>query len=425
MTLLRRCYAPLVLICLIAVSMLGLAGCGGSSGSNSGSGSGFNQVNNNQPIEVNLGPANDYPNGVFTTVTICVPGTSTCQNIPDVLVDTGSEGLRLLSSQVTLSLPAVTDNGSNPLQECISFADTSYVWGPVESADIKMAGENASSVPIQLIDSSNPTRFPVPNSCVTGSGSNQNTVQLLGANGILGIGVFQQDCGTACASTTSNPNHYFLCPANGGACNAAVVPLQNQLQNPVSMFPQDNNGLLISLPSVPDNGAPTASGSLIFGIETQSDNGLGNAQVYTTDNSGNFHVIYNGIDYQNSFIDSGSNGLFFLDATTLASTGIQDCTTYSGFYCPSSTVKFTVTTSGLNGTSNPVSFNIADANALFALSNNNGKNAAFNDLGGSTGTGASTDYVDFGMPFFYGRDVFVGIENKTGPKGVVGPYWAY
>ena len=112
---------------LIALATLGLAGCGGSSSSSSSSSTPV-KVNNTQPIEVNLGPANDYPNGVFTTVTVCVPGSSNCQEIPDVLVDTGSEGLRLLSSQVTLSLPAITDNSSNPLQECVQYADGSYNW---------------------------------------------------------------------------------------------------------------------------------------------------------------------------------------------------------------------------------------------------------------------------------------------------------
>jgi Protein of unknown function (DUF3443) len=407
--------ARFALISLIAMAALGLARCGGSS-SSSGSNPPPTAVNNTQSIEVNLGPLNDYPNGVFSTVTICVPGTSTCQNIPDVLVDTGSEGLRLLSSQVTLSLPAITDNTNNGLQECVVYGDGSYNWGAIVGADVKLAGEKASSVPIQIIDSSNPTTFPVPSACLSGGGSNENTVQSLGANGILGIGNYQQDCGSNCANNVV-PGTYYLCP--NGACSATAVPVNFQVQNPVWIFPQDNNGVLISLPSVPATGAPTASGSLIFGIGTQSDNALGSAQIYTPDSSGNIQSIYQNVSYT-SFIDSGSNGLFVLDAGTL---GIPDCQSATGFYCPGSTQSYTVTNKGKNGTSNPVSFDIANAEALFAA--NNGQNAAFSNLGGGTGTGPSTDYVDFGMPFFYGRDVFVGIENMTGPKGVVGPYWAY
>src|ERR1700684_3171714 len=53
------------------------------------------------PIVVNAGPANNYANGACATVTVCVPGTSTCQTIDGMLVDTGSSGLRILSSALT------------------------------------------------------------------------------------------------------------------------------------------------------------------------------------------------------------------------------------------------------------------------------------------------------------------------------------
>ena len=53
------------------------------------------------PIIVDGGPpgiAPYYVNGLFTSVRVCVPGSTTqCQTIDHVLVDTGSVGLRLLS----------------------------------------------------------------------------------------------------------------------------------------------------------------------------------------------------------------------------------------------------------------------------------------------------------------------------------------
>ncbi|HET7212815.1 MAG TPA: DUF3443 family protein [Terriglobia bacterium] len=407
MRLRAGCSTRFSLLSVIALATLALVGCGGSSpSSSSNSNPPPTTVDNTQPIQVNLGPANDYPNGVFTTVTICVPGTSTCQDIPDVLVDTGSIGLRLLSSQVTLSLPAVTDNSNNQLQECVGFSDGSFVWGAVASADIKMAGEKASSVPIQVIDSSTPPKYAVPNACTNG-GTNENTVTALGANGILGIGNFKQDSGA-----------YYLCP--NGVCQSASVSVNFQLQNPVWMFPQDNNGVLISLPSIGDTGAPSASGSLIFGVGTQSDNALGSAQVYTTDGSGNFQTTYNNVAYSQSFIDTGSNALYFLDAATL---GILDCPNYPGWYCPATTTSYKVTASGMNGKSTQLTLNVANAEALFAA--NGGQNAAFNNLAGDSGSGTSSDYFDYGLPFFYGRDVFVGIENQTGPNNIVGPYYAF
>jgi hypothetical protein len=189
----------------------------------------------------------------------------------------------------------------------------------------------------------------------------------------------------------------------------------------VSLFSQDNNGVLISLPTIPAGGQATASGSLIFGIGTQSNNALGSATIYAVDNASYFTTTYNGTQYSNSFIDSGSNALYFLDAGTL---GINDCADAPAFYCPTTPgpLSFTVTNTGTNGTSGSVSFSIANADSLF-----NTGFAAFNDLGGDSGTGSSTDYFDFGIPFFFGRNVFVGIAGKTVPNGASAPYgyWAY
>ena len=406
--------ARLALYALVPAALVGLASCGG--GGSSRPPASTTPVSNTQPIEANFGPANNYTNGLFTNVTICAPSSSNCQTVSDVLVDTGSEGLRLLSSAVTLSLPAETDSSGNDLQECMSFADGSYLWGPVVSADVQLAGEKASSVPIQIVSA--PPSFAVPNSCTSGGGPDENTVASLGANGILGIGNFRHDCGGACTSSSTAPKLYYLCP--NSVCQSVTVALTGQVQNPVWLFARDNNGLLISMPSVSAGGAPSASGSLIFGIGTQSDNALGNAVIYTTDSSGNFQTTYNGIAYSSSFIDSGSNAIFFLDHATL---GIPDCSDNPGWYCPSGTVNYTATNTGLNGATGPVTFSIANADALF--SSNGGANAAFNDLGGDSGTSTSTDYFDFGMPFFYGRNVFVGINGQSGPNGSVGPYWAY
>ncbi|MGB9364088.1 MAG: DUF3443 family protein, partial [Candidatus Sulfotelmatobacter sp.] len=88
-----------------------LAACGG--GSSSSSSTPPNTITttgtNVAPIVVNSGPAASegfpYANGAFANVTVCVPGTSTCQTIDGVLVDTGSSGLRIISSALSLSLP--------------------------------------------------------------------------------------------------------------------------------------------------------------------------------------------------------------------------------------------------------------------------------------------------------------------------------
>jgi hypothetical protein len=362
-------------------------------------------ANNVQAIVVNAGPTNNYFNGAFTSVTICVPGqTTACQTIDGVLVDTGSTGLRVLSSVLTLSLPQQA--GSNgPIVECAQFLD-GFTWGPIQTADVKLAGEQASGVPIQVIDE---RAFPnIPTSC-SSSGTAEDTLDALGANAILGVGLFKQDCGLACAFVgSSNPGFYFSCPASG--CQPAAVPLVSQVQNPVALFPTDNNGVVIQLPAVAAGGTVSVTGSLIYGIGTQSNNALGPAKVLTVDAIGNITTVFGSRSYPASFIDSGSNGIYFLDS---ASTGLPLCPDSSDFYCPASTQSLSTTNIGGNGVSAPAPFNVGNADALnshfFAVSEISGPNP---------------DGFDFGLGFFFGRSVFTAIEGQATPGGA-GPYFAY
>ena len=369
-------------------------------------------VNNVQPIAVNSGPEPQTffaVNEAFITVTICVPGTATCQTIPNVLVDTGSTGLRLLSSVVTIPLPQQKDSSGNTLGECTQFAD-GFTWGTVNVTNLSIAGESATGFPMQLIlpSSGSPA---VPSTCSGNAmGPNEgDSVQALGANGILGVGFFLQDCGLACVQNPTPPDVYYDCPASG--CTPTYVALGLQVVNPVSLFGADSNGVLVQLPTVPDGGVPTAAGSLIFGIGTQSNNALGSAMIYTVNDQGDFTTMYNGQSYPASFVDSGSNGIFFLDSNT---TGMPVCPSpNASWYCPNPSPKnFMATNQGANGTNAPVSFSIENAVTLF-----NGSNTAFSTLGGPN-PGA----FDWGLPFFYGRNVFFAIQGLGTPAG---PYVAY
>jgi len=422
MTLKTNSAAPLGRFLGVVAGLIVLAGCGGSSTPVTTTPPPVSG-NNVSSLEINLGPANEYINGLFTSVQVCAPSSTTnCVTIPDVLVDTGSYGFRVLSSALgSLSLPSVTDLSGNDVQECVQYVSLAYTWGPVEQADLHLAGETASSASIQVISES-PT-YPVPSSCLT-LGTNgavdYNTVSTLLANGILGVGALPQDCGSDCAEPSPTTPMYYSCP--NGNCQITSVPTsatKGQLWNPVALFSQDNNGVLVSLPNVPAGGQATASGSLIFGIGTQSNNAIGSAQIYATTPDQYFTTTYNGVSYANSFIDSGSNGLYFLDSTTL---GNIECSDYTSFYCPGSTLNFNVTNTGINGTTGPVGFSIANADSLFQ-----NDFAAYNDLGGDSGTTPSTLYFDFGIPFFYNRNVFVGIAGTTVPNGASAPngYWAY
>ena len=390
-------------------------GCGGGSSGSSTKTTVITQSGSNvAPIVVNSGPANSYVNGAFTNVTVCVPGTSTCQTIDGVLVDTGSSGLRIVSSALTVALPQQKAPSGSPVVECLQFLG-SYTWGPVQTADVQLAGEKAASAPVQVLSD---TDFTAPSACSNGFPS-ANTVDTLGANGILGIGSATQDCGTYCEQVhTSSFNPYYEC-TSASNCQAVSESLAQQVVNPVALFASDNNGVIVELPAV-SGSAATITGSLVFGIGTQSNNGLGSATVFTTDSTLSFSVNYKSTSYPGSFIDSGSNGYFFLDSSIVPA--LTDCASTSGaagFYCPSTTQSFSATNEGLNGATGPVDFSIASAQSLFA----NANDTAFSELGGP-GTNSSQAYFDWGLPFFYGRNVYTAIEGANTPGGK-GPYWAY
>ncbi len=410
------------LLLSLAGVLAATVGCGGSSSSSTTGGGGggtspTSPASNVQSITVNTGPTagppyNDpYVDGAFTSLTLCVPGSTTnCQTISGILVDTGSSGLRILSSALSISLPQQTGSNGDPIVECFPFVD-GITWGPVATTDLTIAGEQAKSLPIQVIGSSNYST--VPNGCLSFGVPPEDDLSTLLVNGILGVGTFAQDCGSACTlSGASNPGLYYACPSST-SCEVTTESVSSQVPNPVILFATDNNGVLIQLPSV--SGAETSvTGSLIFGIGTQSNNALGSATVYTIDpSSGNFTTVFNGISYSDSsFIDSGSNGLYFLDSHT---TGIPTCADASYWYCPSTTQNLSATNQGTNGATGTVSFVVGNADTLTASPND----AAVNGL-----AGPNSGSFDWGLPFFFGRTVYTSIQGQNTPAGQ-NPYWAY
>jgi len=422
MTLVMSARMQRLLFLGLAGALAATAGCGGSRSSTSisissggGGGGGSSSSSNVLAITVNTGPDAGPPNNspsintAFASVTVCVPGsTSNCDSINDVLVDTGSSGLRILASALTISLPQQTGAGGNPVVECLPFVD-GFTWGPVQNADVTIAGEHAQNLPIQVIGSS---KFPsIPGSC-SSNGPAENDLKTLGANGILGVGLFAQDCGGGCTiSGASNAGFYYTCASSG--CSITTEALASQVQNPVALFAADNNGVIVELPAV--IGTETSvSGSLIFGIGTQSNNGLGSAAVYTLDpSSGNLTTRFNNTTYQNAaFLDTGSNAIYFLDSTT---TGISACKDLTFWYCPNSAQNLSATNQGANGASGTFDFAVGNADTLVS-------NATVGVANGLAGPNPGT--FDWGLPFFFGRKVFTAIEGRNTPGGD-GPYVAY
>jgi hypothetical protein len=362
-------------------------------------------------VVVDGGPTPSAPNAntLYTSVTLCVPGSTTqCQTIDHIQVDTGSYGLRLLASVLTLALPVSTASNGSFLLECTQFVD-GYSWGPVATADLQVSGESASSVAVQVIGDSSFT--VVPDAC-SSTGTAENTVASFGANGIIGIGVFAQDCGAVCVSDPGNGNYYGCTAA--GDCVGVEVPLTAQVQNPVTLFPVDHNGTIIVLPSVTAPGAATLTGSLIFGIDTETNNASGTQTILTLDpNSGEFTTEFNGQSLTASFFDTGTNGIFFNDSS------IPECTTDKGFYCPTATQSLSATLTGQNGVSVTETFSVANAETV---TTDDPTYTVLPQLGGAYSS--STDTFDWGLPFFYGQRVATAIEGYSTSVDT-GPYVAF
>jgi hypothetical protein len=396
-------------ICAALCAAAWSCGGGGSLSPTASSGGTTPAAPNVVSIVVDAGPANNAVNTPYTTVTVCVPGTKNCQTIDHIEVDTQSFGLRILAPVLNLSLPVQAAANGSSLLECAAFAD-GYSWGPIALVDVQISGESAGSVPIQLIGDA---RFPnVPSACSSQGPTEEDTVAAFGANGILGVGVFDQDCGPVCVSTVDNGD-YFACTAT--LCENTAEPLAEQVANPVALFAKDNNGSIMELPSVASQGAATVTGSLIFGIDTQTNNASGSETVLTVDpNFGYLTASFNGQTLSMSFIDSGSNGIFFDD------TAIPACTAadYTEFYCPASTLNLTVTLQGNNGVNATVDFAVGNAQSLGT------DNPSFVVFPTLAGTNPESGSFDYGLPFFFGRRVATALENRTTTVGT-GPYIAY
>jgi hypothetical protein len=357
---------------------------------------------NSLSVSVGSCGTGSYPNEPCITVSVCAPGTGNCTSIPNVLLDTGSYGLRIFESVAPSNLVQVTGAGGGVIAECSPFADGSSEWGPVVLADVQLGGEKAPSVPIQIVNSA---YAELPSNCTNPDTSPAEA----GYNGIIGVGPGAADCGATCEESTSNQMYYSCL---GGGCQATQVTINQQVSNPVAFLPIDNNGISINLPAISPAGSGPVSGTMLLGIGTQSNNQAATSVYLPTDANGNFTTTFGGATYSQSFIDSGSNAYFFPPTSET-----PECSggSASGLYCPPTAITMSATQMGYGlGTQEQVPFQIIPALAALATSNR-----AFNDLGGE-GSGG----FDWGLPFFYGKTIYVIMTGKTSSIGP-GPGWAY
>jgi len=438
-----------LLIAFAAALMLTACGGGGgsapthtgSSGSSpGGGGSATPAVVNYATVTFDAGPAalaNGSPaytafNEPYVSVTICAPGSTTnCQTIDHVILDTGSVGLRIISSAINPSLlsalPIERDASGNSVGECYKYVN-SYAFGSVRQADFAIAGEKVANMPFQAIGDTG-TFSTVPASCSSGGGDAITTVYSFGANGIIGVGTTTTDCGYICQQGYDAGAGYYDCPNSG--CSAIIAraassaaPFQ-QLPNPVAAFATDNNGTILDFPAVATAGVTTLTGTVYFGIGTQSNNALGSATVLpltTTASSlgpGYLTATYKAKALTQSFLDSGSNFYYFIDA------GLPTCTQsgLSAFYCPAAATPLSPTLTATNGTTASGAFTLYNPSTTTSGSANVAPGLAVNPTLVTPPLPFQNSF-DFGVPFFFGRKVYTAIEGRSA-GGVVGPYFAF
>jgi hypothetical protein len=158
-------------------------------------------------------------------------------------------------------------------------------------------------------------------------------------------------------------------------------------------------------------GAATVTGSLIFGVDTQSNNQSGTQTVvFVNPNNVQLTMTYNGRLLNDSFIDSGTNGIYFTDSI------LPTCTDAPVFYCPTSTQNLMVSIEKQGGGTIAEPFSVVNADTLTTAI------AAYPGLAGTNSIG--TNSFDWGLSFYYGRRVATVIAGKSTSVGN-GPYIAF
>lgn len=366
------------------------------------------------------------------TITLCPPSasdTSQCVTVNNMLVDTGSVGVRVASSALTAALKAqlltqagATDDssGTAPIAECGLFA-SGFTWGAIKRADVTIGSKKASNIPIQVIGDSG---YAVPDDCSSRGGPDLGS--LLGVNGtqtfngIVGIGHFARD--DAPAAKAVIPGGYYYC-SSANACAGTRVPLAKQVMNPVAAFSTNNNGTIIRLPTLQAGGQPSVTGQLVFGVGSQQNNALPtNPNILQVDKNGFFTTQYRGRGIMYSAIDSGTNGIAFADPT-IPTTG--------DWYTPASPLTLSATMEATNGTGKPVIMPFPIGNAMTLSANGY---AAYDNIGmympslsvydPSSAAVSSVETFLWGLPFFYGRDVYSVLEGAT-VGAQTGPFVAF
>lgn len=342
-------------------------------------------------------------NRLVVSVKICEPGSSRCATIDNVMVDTGSTGLRLEASAVPswLNLPPFLGPDHRQMAECLHFVHDD-AWGFLYRGDVHMGGLTAAGLPLQIIADGN---APQPASCPV------STVHPT-SNGTLGLSPDLTDCRGACRQNFSRPGVYTC---GNGTC----VPIQGKvgpayrLLNPVAALPKHNNGVVFDLPASPAEGAAEIAGTLTFGVETSDNNRLNASRFLRLDERDHFTTVYDGLGYPESYIDSGT------ETFVLADDLLPRCGGMGRAYCADPERQLEAVMVGNDGARLPMRFAVGDY-----------RSSRQHRVGASGNVAVAADPASrafvWGAPFFLGKRVSIVLDGMSipGAPEVEGPLYA-
>ena len=278
-------------------------------------------ANNVLPIVVDAGPTGNYVNGAFATVTVCTPGHNH-------LSDDRSRAGRYRFDWLAASRQGSA--GGEARSNCISTADgrkRQCDW-PVQSIrrwlhlGIGRSGHDSDgrrdSVHRSERDRSRsadsdhwrPPRARRTRQLLVRRASMRAIFSALGANGSSGRRDLPAGLRSGLRQRHATQRLLCLCQRylQPDTCRSAAAGDQPG----VGLRHRTTTESLIQLPSIPSGGTTTVTGSLIFGIGTQTNNGLGfgdrfrhRSERHTSPRPLTAKPIAAAI------IDSGSNAYFF------------------------------------------------------------------------------------------------------------------
>ncbi len=403
------------------------------------------------PIRLGMAPDGVNQNRILVTVRVCAHGTSTCADVPDVLIDTGSTGLRLQKSALDQvapgfvgALPPIGAPDGGTLAGCTYFG-SSDAWGRFYDLDVGFPDAPAlvaRDVKVQVTD--NDKDAPDRPSWTTPAGkSHRCEPGHATSNGTLGIGAQASDCREPCTMLPAKPK-YFRCQGQSCTPLTGNVPERFRVHNPVLSFARVDgkgfyNGIAIDFPAPASEGLDTLPGTLSFGFGV--DPGHTTAAVVLLPSTGYFttYALSPGADkstafvYGASYFDTGTQYLTFEPGNT----NIPKCSDNDTRYCPSSQAKVNLwlvsaSRSGADpgspaasgGTASPVIVNVGKWNGPSSRGYGALTDAA--EVAPSTKDDPSSRSFVLGAPFFVNRRVHVLIDGQasTASKALVGPAYA-